>query len=193
MHLKVPPLKRLALLIFIVVPAFAWMFIRPVRVVLPQIASGIVCINASVCVDDASKADAANALHSEAVGFVTQKVAAIEGSPRIIFCSTQTCADYFGLGTRSAVTVGTFGTVVGPRAWKPYYIRHELIHYEQFRRLGIVRVVRSPAWFIEGMAYGLSEDPRKPLREPFESYRNRFFAWYATIRIDQLWQRAADL
>src|SRR5205085_647089 len=112
---------------------------------------------------------------------------------RIVFCSTQACADSFGLGARSAVTLGTFGTVIGPRAWQPFYVRHELIHYEQFTKLGYLRVLRSPAWLVEGMAYGLSEDPRKPLAQPFESYREQFFAWLSGTDARAMWRRAADM
>lgn len=188
-----PPLARLALLVFVVVPALAWAVVRPVRVALPELGSGVTCTAAAVCLDDMTKVDAANALYSEALAFVGRKVSPVQGTPRVVFCATQTCADHFGLGARSAVTLGTFGTVIGPRAWKPYYVRHELIHYAQFTQLGTVRVIRSPTWFVEGMAYGLSEDPRQPLAQPFESYRSRFFSWYRSAPPSELWRRAAGL
>jgi hypothetical protein len=68
--------------------------------------------------------------------------------------------------------------VIGPRAWKPFYVRHELIHYSQAERLGTLSLLLKPQWFVEGMAYALSQDPRAPLAEPFESYRRSFLAWY---------------
>jgi len=193
MRLKLSPRPRLAILVFVVVPILAWTVVRPVRVVLPEVGTGITCVDATVCLDDPSKAESAKALYAEAVLFVSQHIGAIEGSPKVIFCSTQACADHFGLGARSAVTVGKFGSVIGPRAWKPYYVRHELIHYEQYRHLGVLRVLRSPKWFIEGMAYGLSEDPRPALSEPWESYRRKFFSWYGTVQPDQVWSRAVEL
>jgi hypothetical protein len=174
---RLPPAKRLALLVFIVVPALAWAVVRPVRVLLPRVGTTVTCVDASICVDDPERTDDAKAVYAEAVTFVSRRFGAVEGEPKVVFCSTQVCADHFGLGKRSAVTLGTLGTVVGPRAWKSYYVRHELIHYEQFKHLGLLRVLRSPSWLVEGMAYGLSEDPRKPLAEPFESWRKEFLAW----------------
>jgi hypothetical protein len=193
MRPKIPLAARLLLLVFVIIPALAWAVVRPVRVALPQVGSGVTCVDATVCVDDPARAAEARALYAEAVDFVSRKVAVVEGQPRVVFCATQACADHFGLGKRSAVTVGHYGTVVGPRAWKPYYVRHELIHYEQFRHLGLLRVVRSPKWFVEGMAYGLSEDPRQPLAQPFQSWRSQFFAWYAGVQGSDIWQRARDL
>lgn len=193
MRLKLPSLSRLAILVFVIVPILAWVVVRPVRVVLPEVGARITCVNAVVCLDDPSKAESAKALYTEAVSFVSRHIGVIEGSPKVIFCSTQACADHFGLSARSAVTVGKFGSVISPRAWKAYYVRHELIHYEQYQRLGVIRVLRSPGWLIEGMAYGLSEDPRQPLSEPWESERKKFFSWYGTVQQDQVWSRAADL
>jgi hypothetical protein len=125
MHSKIPPLKRLALLVFVIVPALAWAVVRPVRVVLPEVGSGLDCVDATICVDDPGKVDAAKALYAEAITFVSGKVGRFNEEPRVVFCSTQACADHFGLGARSAVTLGTWGTVVGPRAWKAYYVRHD--------------------------------------------------------------------
>lgn len=193
MRVNLPPLLRLAILVFVIVPILAWAAVRPVRVILPEVGADITCVDATVCLDDPSRIESAKTLYAEAASFVSQHIGAIEGRPKVVFCSTQACADHFGLGARSAVTVGQFGSVIGPKAWKPYYVRHELIHYEQYQRLGIVRVLRSPGWLIEGMAYGLSEDPRPTLSEPWESYRKQFFSWYGTVQPDQLWSRAVDL
>jgi len=85
------------------------------------------------------------------------------------------------------VTVGTIGSVIGPRAWKPYYVRHELIHYLQGQQLGVPQLLLKPSWYLEGMAYGLSEDPRAPLAQPFEAYRSEFFAWYRSVGRERLW------
>lgn len=188
-------MKRLALggLVLVpLIPLVAWSLVKPVRVVAPQWA-GVTCISPALCIDDPTRAELATGLYLRAAEFVSRQVAPVEGPPRVIFCVTQTCADAFGLGARSAFTVGTWGTVIGPRAWQPYYVRHELIHYVQFKHLGNYRALRSPAWFVEGMAYALSEDPRKPLSEPFESYRGQFLSWYAGMGRDQLWQKAAGL
>ncbi|MBX3656168.1 MAG: hypothetical protein KF686_18475 [Ramlibacter sp.] len=192
MRFERPPLKRLALLLVTVVPALAWALVKPVRVVLPELA-GVTCVSATICVDDLSQVPRAQALYSEAVAYVSGNVAPVDGDPRVIFCSTQACANGFGLGARSAVTLGTLATVVGPHAWKPYYVRHELIHYVQGRALGVVPLLLKPSWFVEGMAYGLSQDPRSPLAEPFESDRAKFFAWFKGVGKEKLWAEGAKL
>jgi len=154
--------------------------------------AGVSC-SASVCVDDPTKAPEALDLYSEAIGFVGREIAPLSEHPRMIFCSTQGCADYFGLGARAAVTVGVFGTVIGPRAWKPYFIRHELIHQLQGERFGVLRVLTLPSWFVEGMAYSLSRDPRIPLAEPWDTDRRRFEAWNASVEKGQFWTEASSL
>lgn len=184
--------KRLALLLLVVVPIAAWIFVKPVRVIAPTFV-GISCHQLPVCIDDPTQLPAANKLYSEAYRFVSGSIAPLAGSPKVIFCSSQKCADSFGLGKRSAVTLGTWGTVVAPRAWKPYYVRHELIHHLQAQRLGVIRLLLTPSWFVEGMAYSLSEDPRSTLAEPWQSDRLRFNAWYGAIAKTRLWEVAGKL
>ena len=36
----------------------------------------------------------------------------------------------------------------------------------------------------------LSDDPRHPLTEPFESWRTRFAAWHAALGREPLWEAA---
>lgn len=187
MRLNAKFIRRIALLFFVVVPAIAWMLVKPIRVVAPALFD-ISCLAAPVCVDDLTKLESAMALYSEGLAFVSEKVSPLQGKPRVIFCSSEACANSFGLGARSAVTFGTVGTVIGPSAWKPYYVRHELIHHLQGQRLGVLRCLLMPSWFIEGMAYSLSQDPRTPLTVPFEGYRSRFMSWYAAVGKDRIWQ-----
>lgn len=192
MRLSLPSLKIRLLAMLVFVPVFAWFAVRPVRVIAPEL-SGVSCLSAAVCVDDKARFEEAVRLHAEGLAFVSAKVNAIHGVPKMIFCATQACSDAFGLGRRSAVTLGTLGTVVGPRAWKPFYVRHELIHYLQAERLGTLYLLLKPQWFVEGMAYALSEDPRSPLGEPFESHRRKFLLWLPSIGPRTLWQAAGDL
>lgn len=175
----------------VVVPVVAWFAVRPVRMVAPGL-SGVSCPSGPVCVDDPAKFEEAVLLYTEGVAFVSARVSPLDGNPKMIFCATQACADAFGLGARSAVTLGTFGTVVGPRAWKPFYVRHELIHHAQAGRLGTIRLLFEPAWFVEGMAYALSEDPRTPLGEPFESYRRKFLLWRSALGEQSVWQASRE-
>ena len=192
MRLQFPPLKRLALLLFVVVPVAAWIFVKPIRVVFPK-TQGVTCVNALVCVEDPEMAGTATALYDEAFDFVSTTVVPLRRKPRLIFCSTNACADNFGLGARAALTFGKFGTVIGPRAWHDFLVRHEMIHYAQCEQLGVLKVLRLPSWFVEGMAYSMSEDPRAPLDQPFEEYRSAFVSWYASIDKQLVWQAAKRL
>lgn len=189
---KKPSLLRWALLLGVVVPVASWALVRPVRVIAPTLA-GVSCPTAYVCVDNMAQLTQATALYQEANAFVTSHLQALQGEPRVIFCATQGCAESFGLGDRSAVTLGTIGTVIGPRAWKPYYVRHELIHQLQGQQLGVVQLLFKPTWFVEGMAYALSQDPRPVLAEPWQAYRSQFSTWYAQLQPTQLWESASRL
>jgi len=192
MRLSRPSLKVRLLVMLVAVPLVAWFAVKPVRVLEPRLA-GVSCVSATVCVDDLTRVEEAVGLYAEGMAFVPDLLGSFKGRPRVIFCATQACADSFGLGARAAVTVGTMGTVIGPRAWASFFVRHELIHYAQAERLGTLRLLFKPQWFVEGMAYALSQDPREPLTEPFESQRKRFRAWYAAVGKQGLWQAARDL
>lgn len=185
-------LKRLLLIGVLLIPAAAWAFIKPVRVIAPELA-GVSCSNEFICTDDASRHLEAAALYVEALHFVDSEIGSIEKKPRVTFCSTEACFQSFGLGKRSAATIGTFGIVISPRAWTPYYVRHEMIHHLQNEQLGMIKVWHDPQWFIEGMAYSLSEDPRPKLSEPFEQYRSQFKDWYKQVGKKQLWTKASSL
>ena len=176
---------RLLLLVGIAVPVMAWAMIKPVRVIVPAFAP--VTCSGSICTDAPERLGEARNLAAQAQGFVEAKLGPLAAKPTVVFCARQACADYFGLGRRSAVTIGTWGSVIGPRAWKPYYVRDELIHQEQALHLGVVPLLWTPDWIREGMAYGLSEDPRAPLAEPFESQRNEFMQWHAGLHGGNVW------
>jgi hypothetical protein len=93
-----------------------------------------------------------------------------------------------------AYTVGTVSMVIGHRGWRPYLVRHDLIHHLQNERLGGLNAwLLKPTWFREGMAYSLSQDPRHPLPAPLEGYRKDFESWFQHIDRDHLWVEAARL
>ena len=187
--LRRPPLLRLAVLALVIAPLLAWFMVKPVRVLAPELVGGIHCDSMrTLCVDDTARLARAQALYEEALLYVAGVLAAPRADTRIVFCAGERCAAAFGLGERSAVTLGSFGTVIGPRAWQPHYVRHELIHRLQAERLGTVRLLLEPDWLLEGMAYGLSGDPRHPLPEPREAWRARFLAWYAGVEKSAVWE-----
>lgn len=181
---------RISFLLFVITPILAWFMVKPVRIVAPGLV-GIKCYEDGVCLDSGSLEEA-KVLRHEAIDFLSKKVGVFEKAPRVIFCSSWECAGKFGLGKRSAVTVGTFGSAISPRAWKSYYIRHELIHQMQAQEMGLLKCLILPSWLIEGMAYALSEDPREPLSEPWQGYRSKFINWSKSIGGSGIWSSAAQ-
>lgn len=192
MDLKTVPIWRWAFLAFVVVPVAAWALVKPVRVLAPQLV-GMTCQTKTICVESPDQAESAISLYDEAVTFVSVKVKPLQASPRVVFCSSDACAQSFGLGERSAVTVGVFGAIIGPRAWKSYYLRHEMIHVVQGERLGVFSLLFKPSWLVEGMAYDLSADPRETLAEPFQTDRAMFRKWFASIDRARFWELAREI
>ena len=191
MSMKRPSAWRMLLAAFVIAPIAAWAVVKPVRVLAPQWA-GVTCVDAKLCLDDPAQLEAARKLYADALGFVAAHVAPVDVSPSVVFCASEACAQSFGLGRRSAVTLGRFGAVIGPKAWQAHYLRHEMIHHLQAERLGTAALLLKPKWFVEGMAYALSEDPRANLDEPHESHRREFMAWFAKIDKARLWQEAGN-
>lgn len=118
----------------------------------------------------------------------------LEFRPHAVFCSTQACALKLGFKGQNAYNVGRYAIVIGDRGWRPFFVRHELIHQVQNQRLGSLRMwLLKPVWFREGMAYSLSGDPRRRLPAPLEGYRAEFEAWYQQVGPAKLWQEAGKL
>jgi hypothetical protein len=186
-------LKWLLIFGLLVTPLATWAFFKPVRVLAPTLA-GVQCPTDGICLDDLARLEEATELKDEAVAFVQGKFGPMNKVPRIVFCSTQPCAKAFGFTSEGAYNVGTSGAVISPRGWKPYFVRHELIHHIQNEHLGILHAwLLTPAWFREGMAYSLSEDPRHPLPKNLEDYRVQFESWYGGIQPAALWSAAEAL
>ena len=130
------------------------------------------------------------ALKQDAVAYLESQVGTFVAVPRVLYCSSAACAKSYGFSSQGAYTVGSYGIVVGPRGWQPHFVRHELIHHLQVERWGSLRTwLLKPDWLIEGMAYSLSEDPRHPLPEPLQGWRQKFEEWHATAH-EGLWTEA---
>ncbi|MGR8929269.1 MAG: hypothetical protein ACU836_01425 [Gammaproteobacteria bacterium] len=184
--------KRLLLITLLCLPAAAWAFIKPVRIAAPEPA-GLSCLRDTLCIDDISRYPAAASLYDDALHFIASSIAPIKNKPRVIFCSTMNCLRSFGFEKQAGANLGTFGIIISPRGWKPYYVRHEMIHHLQNERLGTFSPWLLPNWFSEGMAYSLSLDPRPKLAEPFQQYRSRFDDWYSLVGKERLWSVAKKL
>jgi hypothetical protein len=183
----------IAAIVVHLVPVAAWAAFKPVRVLAPELL-GLHCSAQNVCVDELSRLAEATALKNEAVAFVNQNVGIIQKVPRTVFCSTSQCSKAYGFTGQGAYNVATYGLVISPRGWHSYFVRHELIHHLQNERLGSLNAwFFKPNWLLEGMAYSLSEDPRHPLPEPLEGWRDRFEKWLPTVGKAGLWQAVEAL
>ena len=159
----------------LIVAATTLALYKPSRLLSPQIF-GVSCDH-DICVDDDDRRDLARQLYGAAKQFLEKQHGLDLDKPRIVFCSSGTCKDRFGLGKKAGFTLGAYGIAIAPGGWEPHYIAHELVHYWQAENFGSLVLVNGDAWLIEGMAYALSGDPRKRLSEPFEAYRRKFDEW----------------
>jgi hypothetical protein len=185
-------IKRIVVIALLALPVAAWAFVKPVRVLAPVLA-GLTC-HGKVCVDDHSRLSEATGLYENAVRYVRDNIGEFQSEPRAVFCSTKACSKSFGFTSTLAYNVATFGVVFSHGAWRPYLIRHELIHHLQNEHLGSLRTwLLKPDWFREGMAYSLSQDPRRPLPEPLQNYRSEFETWFRQVGSTQLWPEAEQL
>ena len=171
-------------------PVVAWAAFKPMRVLAPELL-GLQCTESHVCVDDPARLVEAVKLRNDAVAFVNDRVGPLGPPPRVVFCSTPECAKSYGFTSQGAYSVGTIGVAISPRGWHDYFLRHELIHQVQAQRFGSLTAwLFKPNWLLEGMAYSLSEDPRRPLPAPLEGWRSHFEGWYSSVGTSKLWQAA---
>lgn len=186
-------LKRLLIIALLCSPAAAWAICKPIRVLAPQWVAGVSCVSERICIDDVSRYQEASELYQSARRFVARALGPFQDNPRVVFCTTDACFQSFGFNKAAASTVGKSGIVLSPRGWTAYYVRHEMIHHLQAERLGVLARWLGPEWFIEGMAYALSEDPRRPLADPWQGHRSKFEQWYRKVGKERLWDEARKL
>ena len=172
-------------LLGVVLTVLTFKYYRPARILIPEI-NDVNCVTISICIDDLSRLTEAEDLLASAVIEMEQRLGPLKNYPKTVFCSTQACFRRFGFDEAAAVAVGRTGIIVGPRGWAPHYLKHEIIHYWQAENIGVIRALFVDDWLIEGMAYALSGDPRPQLEQPWQSYRDRFNAWYQTIDMGDL-------
>lgn len=153
---------------------------KPARVLVPQVA-GMTCVSDVLCLDDPAFASEAAALRAAALVQVSARLGPFETPPRVLFCRHAGCFNRFGDPRIKAQNVGRFGMVINATGWSQHIVAHEMIHQRQSEVLGTIAVAYTlPRWFIEGMAYSLSDDPRATLPMPqLDTYRTRFNAWAA--------------
>lgn len=163
----------------------ALIFFKPSRILIPEV-NGVDCVTKILCLDDVSRLQQANELIAGSIAAVENSLGSLNNHPKFVFCSTQRCFEQFGFSRAAAHTIGRSGIVIGPNGWKPYYVKHEIIHHWQAENIGVIKMHFVDDWLIEGMAYALSDDPRKQLSQPWQAYRAAFMHWYSTVDRDNL-------
>jgi len=173
-------IARIALWVVIVIvllPIIALIAYKPSRVFMPWLV-GVECPTERICIDDKTRLEQAKSLYESAITDIEGKIGGFSSAPKVIFCATQQCFESFGFKRAAAQTMGAVATVIAPRGWRDYYVKHEFIHQWQADHIGSLTMLFVPEWLTEGMAYYLSDDPRSKLSEPWQSYRAKFAAWY---------------
>lgn len=153
-------------------------FYKPLRVLTPE-TFGLTCITDVLWVEDISTRAEATRLRDDALRFVAENVGPIDQPPRLLFCSSEDSFARFGNPAVSALYFWGLNTLlINEKGWQDYILRHELIHHWQNEQFGAVQGSRLPRWYIEGMAYSVSQDPRDPLpRTDIQAWRAQFNAW----------------
>jgi hypothetical protein len=189
-------MKRFLLILAVVVfltPFVAWAMYKPMRVLAPSWVEGVSCMDSNICIDDKSRYSEALHLYENAVQSVSETVGLFHNKPTVIFCANMACYNSFGFNKSSGRAVGRSGIVISQRGWKPYYVRHEMIHHRQAEELGVFAALFKPEWLIEGMAYSLSYDPRNTLSARWQQARSKFNSWLREVGADNLWEEARKL
>lgn len=153
---------------------------KPARVLTAE-AYGLACIDDEICIEDPDSLERARSLRNDAVAFVQSRLGPFRKPPRVLFCATKTCYGRFANPQTLGINLGTMGAVINETGWSEHIVRHELIHHWQSENFGkIATAVSLPRWYIEGMAYTLSKDPRHPLpHAPAQAWRAQFEEWIA--------------
>lgn len=166
-------------------PLVGLAFGKPLKIVAPE-AFGLTCPEKWLCTDDLSNFDEAKELYAIGMQVVETRLSPLMKKPKVVFCSTMACFSSFGFGPQAGQSIGGLGVVIAPRGWKSYYVTHELVHQWQSEKYGALNVWLAPDWIVEGMAYALSDDPRKTLSEPFQTYRNQYRRQYGKLSGSEL-------
>lgn len=183
-------LKRWMLIAWLsCIPLSVWALVKPAR--LLEKFKEVSCVGDTICTDDMTHFLEASKLYEGALQFLATSITPLQARPLIVFCSSEACYRSFGFNRTKGESIGRFCIVISPRGWNSYVIRHEMIHRLQYQQMGVLKMYREPSWFIEGMAYSLSEDPRTELVQPYQQYRSQFQAWYAQVGREHLWNEAS--
>jgi hypothetical protein len=166
-------------------PPLAWAVVKPLRILAPE-WNGVSCVGA-VCVDRPQRLAEAQALYEAAHAAVASRLAPLRGRPLTVFCSTRTCYHAFGGGMERGMALFDLGIILAPDSWVPHIVEHELIHMLQSERIGLYQRLRAPAWYVEGMAFTLSEPPAYDLPDYAQPLVAEYSVWEARVGRAAVW------
>lgn len=183
--------KILSLLSLVMLPAIAWIFFKPIRILAPEL-NGVAC-RGRVCVADPSQFARAERLQREAMVQVGKKLVPLERPPLTVFCATRRCYSSFGGGMERGATLFNWGVILPPESWVAHIVEHEYIHMLQAQELGLMGRRLTPAWFKEGMPFLVSDPPKYDLPEYARPLVAKYRAWEKKVGRDNVWQAAQQL
>lgn len=143
-------------------------------------------------ISDSQRAQLTDALHDG-----EKKVADFYGdldeAPRILVCITDICAKRLGSGGAKGVSFATVGIRLAPSGINDVIIAHERSHIELHGRVGLIRFILGavPAWFDEGLAVIVSDDPRYLLPKGAADRCRQELAGSLPVNVEE-WNRAAS-
>ena len=185
-------IKKLSLVLAIVlIPALAWSYAKPLRLLLPHLTE--VQCNGPVCVEDPRVMNQAIELYGSAVTKIFAADIPLRARPTFVYCSTTECYRSFGGGNERAISYPFLGTVIAPESWQRYITQHELVHWFQFYEIGPVSTMMKPEWFREGMAYVYSSAPESDIPGHYLPMMIKYNEWHSAKSWPEVIQEAGDL
>jgi hypothetical protein len=144
---------------------FILLVARPVVAVACPWCFGLEKAVDGVYVEAAMPADArqhALQLLGQAEERVGRFYSGMQYTPRTLICATPRCFERIGGGGTRVGSLGSLALLVAPEGINVVLMSHELSHVELHGRVGLwhMELGAVPAWFDEGMAVLVSDDPQ---------------------------------
>ncbi len=150
--------------IFVLFVGFILLVARPVAAVGCPWCFGLEKAADGVYVESGMPEDArrhALQLLTQAENRVGRFYGGMQHTPRTLICATPRCFERIGGGGTRVGSLGSVGLLVAPEGTDVVLMSHELSHVELHGRAGLwhMEIGAIPAWFDEGVAVLVSDDP----------------------------------
>ncbi len=129
------------------------------RVVAPA-SYGLTEISDRVWTDAPRRGDELRSLANQARTRVRDFFGDIPPKPTLVLCTTETCAQTFGIGG-NGLSIADIAVMVSPGGLTLGTLTHEMTHSRLHRRMGPRNIVAQPypTWFDEGLATHVARHP----------------------------------